>query len=696
MNLAFLVYAQVAMAAPSVSGTVFLDRNANGSRDAGEPGIPGVVVSDQVHAVVTDSAGRFKLMPSPGHTLVFVSVPDGYRAVGPFWKTLADSPAFPLAVRASPREFSFIHASDTHLDSASLPRMQHLQAVIDSIRPDFVLITGDLVRDALRVPDSVATSRYQLFARERGRITRPVWTVPGNHEIFGIERRRSGVSASHPLYARGMYRHYFGPDYYSFTYGGVHFIGLNSVDYDDESYYGHVDSVQMTWLKEDLSYVPAATPVVTFNHIPFVTAVEMINGYDEESVAPTVIAVGGKKQFRHVVANAGDVIELLRTHRFPLALGGHMHVRETLRYALGGQDTRFEQAGAVVGPSDAAGLHFQSGVTLYHVRAGQVDSGQFIAFPDPPEDGAPSSSSASPWTDSSRHKVSFVETAPGVRLEVLDWGGSGPPLVFLPGLGNTAHAFDNFAPRFTDHYRVIAMTRRGFGVSSHPDSGYDAHTLTEDLVHVLDAMHIDRANLAGHSIARIELTGMAVHHANRVRKLIYLDAAYGLPGEDSLGQQLFATEIPGRPTPVGPGEDSSKVETYVSFVHRSRGVNIPESDIRARYAADGWNEDLGKGFRAILRDYVTPQYAAIREPVLAIYATQDSISQEEPWVRADTAGYPATREAERRFHEYTQFVHAQMARVVPSARIEVIHGGHHWVFVSHADWVERLMRDFLR
>ena len=80
-------------------------------------------------------------------------------------------------------------------------------------------------------------------------------------------------------------------------------------------------------------------------------------------------------------------------------------------------------------------------------------------------------STAATWTDSSRHQVSFVETAPGVRLEVLDWGGSGPPLIFIPGLGNTAHAFDSFAPRFTDHYHVLAMTRRGFGASSHPDFG---------------------------------------------------------------------------------------------------------------------------------------------------------------------------------------------------------------------------------
>jgi len=369
--------------AADVRGTVYLDRNANGTRDQGEPGLAGVVVSDQAHAVRTDASGGYRLAGAQGFGLAFVSVPDGYRAVGSFWKPVAQETVdFPLATVPPRREFSFIHASDTHLDSASLPRTRRLQALVDSIRPDFVLITGDLVRDALRVSDTVAIARYDLFVRERARISRPVWTAPGNHEIFGIERQKSHVSADHPLYARKMYRYYLGPDYYSFNYGGVHFVGLNSQDYDDQWYYGHVDSVQMAWLREDLSFVPDSTPVVTFNHIPFFTAVEMIEGYRDEPPAPTLITVGGKTVFRHVVSNAGDLIAILRAHRYPLALGGHMHVRETLLYAIGGQSTRFEQAAAVVGPSEGAGLHFQSGITVYRVTAGEISPGQFVPLPD--------------------------------------------------------------------------------------------------------------------------------------------------------------------------------------------------------------------------------------------------------------------------------------------------------------------------
>ena len=111
--------------------------------------------------------------------------------------------------------------------------------------------------------------------------------------------------------------------------------------------------------------------------------------------------------------------------------------------------------------------------------------------------------------DPSPHKVRFVTVAPGVKLEVLDFGGgsgggSGPPLVFLAGLGFTAHCFDELALKFTAHHHVYAITRRGFGVSSWPaptDANYDFDRLGDDVLAVLDALHIEKPVLAGHSIA---------------------------------------------------------------------------------------------------------------------------------------------------------------------------------------------------
>jgi len=184
--LSALLLAAVSLA--DLSGTVYLDRNANGRRDTGEPGLSGVVVSDQVDVVVTDRDGAFRIADSHGYGLVFVSVPDGYRSVGSFWRPTADGPAaFGLTRAPAPAEFTFVHASDTHISPASRARTERFRAMVDSIRPDFAIVTGDLVKDALRVGEAEATGYYQLFQEEASRFTVPLWTVPGNHENFGIE-----------------------------------------------------------------------------------------------------------------------------------------------------------------------------------------------------------------------------------------------------------------------------------------------------------------------------------------------------------------------------------------------------------------------------------------------------------------------------------------------------------------------------
>ena len=364
--------------AQTISGVVFLDGNGNGIRDAGEQAIGRVAVSDQDTIVSTTADGAFTLPAGRGHGLVFVSVPDGYRSVGPFWRAGSGNVSFALARTSIPRTFSFAHASDTHISEQSVPRMRRLRALVDSARPAFLIVTGDLVRDALRVSEAEARGYYDLFARERSASSTPVWTVPGNHEIFGIEQQLSHVSPTHPLFGKAMYRSYFGPDYYSFTFGGVHFVGLNSVDIHDGWYHGNVDSLQLAWLVRDLALVPAGMPVVTFNHIPFYTTGDQINGYEDQPPAPTVITINGHSQFRHSVANAKEVLAALAKRNHVLALQGHIHIQERIEYVREGQRTRFITSAATVAPTTAGGRVFPSGFTIYTVRNGVIDDGRFV------------------------------------------------------------------------------------------------------------------------------------------------------------------------------------------------------------------------------------------------------------------------------------------------------------------------------
>src|SRR5262249_18294414 len=98
------------------------------------------------------------------------------------------------------------------------------------------------------------------------------------------------------------------------------------------------------------------------------------------------------------------------------------------------------------------------------------------------------SQSPEPWTDPSPHKVSFITVDKDVRLEVLDWGGKGKPVVLLAGAGATAHVFDDFALQLRKHYHVYGITRRGFGSSNYDGSDYSANRLGDDVVAVLDAL----------------------------------------------------------------------------------------------------------------------------------------------------------------------------------------------------------------
>jgi Icc protein len=366
-----------------LAGTVFLDKNGNGVKDANEQGIAGVAVSDQVNVVLTDASGRYHLTGVKENGIVFVSTPSGYAAQQSFWQSIPvgqnDAQInFGLKKIADTKEFSFIQASDTHISEKTVDRTQMFRAVVDSVKPDFVIVTGDLVRDALRVSEKEATGYYELYRDQLRQFSFPVWNVPGNHENFGIERHLSLVSPKNPLYGRNMYHHYFGPDYYSFNYGGVHFIGLNSVDFEDTWYYGHVDSVQVEWLKKDLATVPRDMPVVTFNHIPFYSAGLGIEPFKEYGFDRTIEREKGVLQYRHTVSNATEVIAILRQHNFPLALSGHLHYSQQFTLTTTGQQTRFEQTAAVIGPSEEGSFEFPSGVTLYHVKNGVISEARFI------------------------------------------------------------------------------------------------------------------------------------------------------------------------------------------------------------------------------------------------------------------------------------------------------------------------------
>lgn len=292
------------------------------------------------------------------------------------------------------------------------------------------------------------------------------------------------------------------------------------------------------------------------------------------------------------------------------------------------------------------------------------------------------------------HKVSFYNGSSGNKLEVLDWGGKGRPMIFLTGLGNSAHVFDEFAPRFTDEFRVYGLTRRGFGASA-PAKEYDLKALTADLVAIMDSLGIEKAILAGHSVAGEEISKFSVLYPNRVERVIYLDAAY-----DRMGMDTLYTDMPEVPRPTK--NDSASFENLQKFYKSNYGIRVPDEEIRqtsifssdGRYVRDVTADSI---IGAVIAGTEHPDYLKIESPALAIYAKHDSVQQGFPFY--STMDSINQQKAMRVFTKFQKLIVTQQTRFkneVKNGVVKDLMGANHYVFISHPNETEKLMREFLQ
>lgn len=310
-----------------------------------------------------------------------------------------------------------------------------------------------------------------------------------------------------------------------------------------------------------------------------------------------------------------------------------------------------------------------------------------------PGSGPPVQVSAG-WVDSSPHTVRFIEAEPGVPLEVLDWGGSGPPLVFLSGLQDVAHGFDDFAPRFTDQFHVLAITRRGYGASAQPASGYDVRTRVADVAAVLDSLGLERVALVGHSIAGDELTGFAAAYPERVAGLVYLDAAYD---HSDLTAVLVGSPVP----PPMLAADSASPVAVQAYLQRTYGMRIPEAQLRAIGRYDAAGRLTANVTPAVIDSLMLvgvghPDYRAVQAPALVIDAVIDSMPQVFPsWREFDEANRAAAVRFTKTLQEWAAPRRARVEQELPGAEMLLLHGANHYVFDSNPEEVTAAMRRFL-
>ncbi|SRR5258706_1485301 len=301
--------------------------------------------------------------------------------------------------------------------------------------------------------------------------------------------------------------------------------------------------------------------------------------------------------------------------------------------------------------------------------------------------------------ETSAHKSDFVHVN-GIKLHYLDWGGNGEALIFLAGLGNSAHCYDRIAPRFADKFHVLALTRRGHGESDYPETGYELDILVNDILVFMNTLNIEKVILAGHSLAGVEMTRFAENYPERIAKLIYFDAVYDPKGRKEI---LEGSPVHSIRPPIEKSEFVT-VDEYIEYlkylrpdlaqiwneVYDTTIIFDLEKNADGKYV----EKDISFVARQILESVTTydHRHANIQVPVLWFSATTNPM---RPVYFTDEQ-----RKAANDFHfnqwlPYQQREIAQFKADVPHAKVIEIPNSNHACFISDEDLVYEEMSSFL-
>ena len=294
------------------------------------------------------------------------------------------------------------------------------------------------------------------------------------------------------------------------------------------------------------------------------------------------------------------------------------------------------------------------------------------------------------WRDQSSHQVRWIAVDSSVRLEVLDWGGSGRPIVLL-GCYLTAHLYDEFAPKLTDRFHVYGITRRGIGASDKPSSGYSVQRSADDVLAVLDQLKMKKPILVGYSCAGQVLSMLGSQHSDRLGGLVYFDAA----DDPTLTSADYEVPFPD-PAQLPPSIKPAPAPDYSSFgAHRlarrrDHGVAFPEAELRQQFVANPDGSVGPSRLSPVIRKAITedssvrPDYARIRVPVLAIYRKDPPF---ETWAAGFAPGNEQERGALRQLYAATRAMVTRWQRDlrvgVPTARIVDLPGANLYMFLSN-------------
>ena len=252
-----------------VRGEVFLDINDNGKRENGEQGISNIQVSNGKDIALTDSEGNFEL--DREDTFIFLTLPRDYSMTTSWYRINTDkNTSFGLKKdkKEEDQNFSFIHLTDPHvtLDEEYNDIIKTAVSEINSFKPDFTVVTGDMVFEGDKTDIEQTRKWFDRYISLVDRWDMPVYHTIGNHDVAGVHYKKD--VSEEPGYDKWLYYSYFGPSYYSFNQGNYHCIVLDPIQFENDKQYFEIPQEQVLWLKHDLSFYSEDMPLLIFSHIP--------------------------------------------------------------------------------------------------------------------------------------------------------------------------------------------------------------------------------------------------------------------------------------------------------------------------------------------------------------------------------------------------------------------------------------------
>jgi UDP-2,3-diacylglucosamine pyrophosphatase LpxH len=274
----------------------------------GREPVTGVRVSDGYRVAATDDSGRFSIqVGKDSGPFLFITVPKDYwtnQFYLPTALAVREPPVFQLERRITERQYSAVYLTDVHLGEGRAEQsFAAFTATIDEINrlnplPAVCWVGGDIT-----LQGGKGTRYVELMSR----LKMPVRNAVGNHEML--------IRSPDP---RARFGQLFGPTYYSFDIGKVHYITLDGCHVRPEADgYKNVEGLlserELRWLAEDLQHVPDGMATVASIHIPLVSDYPARRGTTAAKVP------------WWIVRNADEVVDLLARHRVALVLQGHLH-----------------------------------------------------------------------------------------------------------------------------------------------------------------------------------------------------------------------------------------------------------------------------------------------------------------------------------------------------------------------------------